>query len=303
MSKRRLLAGCLIVCAIAGLTNPQVLAADAPVTATPLICTGLVPDDAFAAIVLYPRRVLANEALAKFDVKGMVQQMGDRFGISPLEIEQAVVLIAPPVAGKNRNPQGGGVFRSSKPIDQPELVARAWKPRKAEEAEIGGHKFFRPEAAAANPSPGGDVGIYFVDERTFISADLSWLPKMLAAKDAKSALISALAANDPAADATIIFTNTDAAKAMIAGAVPAKSLAGPLKPVGDLPELLQAAKLSIRTNPEISLKLTLLGKDEDSADKMAQMIKSFQQLGQAFLPALQAQPGDNMPADQHERAN
>ena len=130
--------------------------------------------------------------------------------------------------------------------------------------------------------------------------DQSWLPKVFEPKEAKSELISALAAVDPAADATLIFTNTDAAKAMIAGAVPAKSLAGPLKPVGDLPDLLQAAKLSIRTNPEISLKLTLLGKDDDSADKMAQMIKSFQQLGQAFLPALQVQPGDNMPAAQRE---
>jgi hypothetical protein len=52
MSKRRLLADRLIVCAMVGLMNPQVRAANATASAAPLICAGLVPNDAFAAIVL-----------------------------------------------------------------------------------------------------------------------------------------------------------------------------------------------------------------------------------------------------------
>ena len=103
---------------------------------------------------------------------------------------------------------------------------------------------------------------------------------------------------DPAADATLLFFNTDAAKAVVSKELPAKAFPGPLRPIGGLPDLLDAAKLSVRTNPEISLKLTLIGIDGAAAEKIAETIKSLQQIGQSFLPALQGAPDESMPAEQ-----
>ncbi len=131
---------------------------------------------------------------------------------------------------------------------------------------------------------------------TFVLSSETWLPKIFSSKNAKSLLISELSASDPSDDATIIFANTEAAKAMLADAMPAKSLTEPLKAVGNLPDLLRVAKLSIWTNPEISLKLTLTGNDDDAAGKTARMIKSFQQSAQDFLPTVKVPPGENVPA-------
>ena len=62
--------------------------------------------------------------------------------------------------------------------------------------------------------------------------------------------------------------------------------------------MLRAAKLGIRISPEVSLKLVVIGKDDESADKLEQMIKSYRQLGEAFLPALQVAPGEQISATQ-----
>ena len=233
MSKRHLLAACLMVCAMTGLTSPQVRADDAPATAVPLICTGLVPDDAFAALVLYPRRVLTSPALAKFDLTGLTEDMTNQTGISFADIEQAVVLMGP-LKGAHRQPYDEGIIRLSKPIDRAALTAKLLK--EPEEAEIDGHKYYRrARGLPKNMQSDNDSGVFFVDDRTFITFEGKRLSKILASKDAKSTLISALAANDSAADATIVFTNTDSAKEFIADSIPAKGFPGPLKPVGDLP--------------------------------------------------------------------
>jgi hypothetical protein len=302
MSTRYRLAPGLILGAVVAILAPQVRAADAPAAATqPAVYTGMVPDDAFAAIVLYPKRVLANEALAKFDVKGMADDLAKQAGVSPREVEQIVVIVGPSVVGQQK-PKVAIIGRLAKPHDGAELAAIWLKPAKPEEAEVAGHKYYHPQAIQGFHQPPDVPGVCFLDGQTFVMATESWLPNILAAKDAKSLLISALAANDPAADATIIFDNTDAAKEIIASAIPKQQLAGPLKPVGDLPDLLQAAKLSIRTNPEISLKLTMLARDEAAAGKLAGMIKMAQQMGQALLPMLQAPPGADIPAEQRETA-
>lgn len=302
MSTRYRLAPGLILGAVVAILAPQVRAADAPAAATqPAVYTGMVPDDAFAAIVLYPKRVLANEALAKFDVKGMADDLAKQAGVSPMEVEQIVVIVGPSVVGQQK-PKVAIIGRLAKPHDGAELAAIWLKPAKPEEAEVAGHKYYHPQAIQGFHQPPDVPGVCFLDGQTFVMATESWLPNILAAKDAKSLLISALAANDPAADATIIFDNTDAAKEIIASAIPKQQLAGPLKPVGDLPDLLQAAKLSIRTNPEISLKLTMLARDEAAAGKLAGMIKMAQQMGQALLPMLQAPPGVDIPAEQRESA-
>lgn len=300
MSRRIWFASILIVLTTIAVLNSQAFAADEPAaSAQPLVCTGLVPEDAFAAVVVYPNRVLANEALAKFDVKGMAEDLAKQAGVSPMEVEQFIVIVGPPTEGVTPpRPTIEIIGRFSKPHDGAQLAALWMKPEKLEETEVAGHKYFHTTTKHIKPTD--EPGVCFLDGQTFVMASETWLPKIFAAKDAKSMLISALAANDPAADATLIFANTDAAKEMISGAMPKRQLAGPLKPIGDLPDLLRAAKLSIRTTPEVSLKLTLLGKDEASAGKLADMIKMAQQMGQAFLPALQAPPGANIPPEQKE---
>jgi hypothetical protein len=288
-----------MVAAIAGLTNRHVRAADAPANATTLICTGRVPDDAFAAVVLYPRRVLKSDAMAKLDVKTMASEFEKVEGFSPFEFEQLVILAGPRVAG-SWFPKLAAIGRLREPHDGGQLAGTWVGPDLLGEDEVVGHKYFHRKAA---PRIGDDpdvFGLSMFDSHTFVLSSETWLPKIFSSRSAKSLLISELSASDPSDDATIIFTNTDAAKAMIADAMPAKSLTEPLKAVGNLPDLLRVAKLSIWTNPEISLKLTLSGNDDDAAGKMARMIKSFQQSAQDFLPMVKVPPGENLPAEVRE---
>jgi hypothetical protein len=295
MSTRCWLASGLFAWTVVGLVG---CGGKAPAAATEkAVYAGMVPDDAFAAVVLYPKRVLASESLAKLDVKSMADDLTKQAGVSPLDVEQMAVLVA---SSNGSYAEKVAIFgRFSEPQDGAKLAAGWLKPWRAEagwkpeEFEVAGHKCFR---TTRDPDPSHRPGVCFLDERTFVMASEAWLPDIFAAKDAKSTLISTLAASDSVADATIVFSSTDAAKKVISQEFPAKMLPGPLKPIGDLPELLQAATLSIRTNPEISLKLTLLGKDEDSTGKLVATIKSFQQMGQSFLPALQAPPDEDIPA-------
>ena len=295
MSPRIWFASSLIVCAIIAILCPRFCAADGPaVSAQPSVCTGLVPEDAFAAIVLYPHRVLSADAVAKSDIKSLLDDIAKDSGISPLEVEQTAVLIGPAANADNAARHGDfqmAVFhRLNKAHGPAELAKKTLETDKVNEVAIAGHKCFR--RAEGVPTTGEVV--CFLDETTFVIASESWLPKLFDAKAAKSMLIASLATLDPADDVTAIFTNSDAVKEMAKG-IPPQAWAGPLSAFRAMPELLQAAKLTIRTNPDISLKLTLVGKDDESAGKLAEMVKVVQQIGRAMLA--QIPPAETVPAE------
>ena len=180
--------------------------------------SGLVPGDAFFAMHLYPRRVLASRSLAKLGINDLFSDIVEHAGFSPVDLDQVTVLIGPPDAAKpqrrHREPKIAIIGRFTKPHDGAELAAK-WLPRqKIEEFNIAGHKCFR---AIKEPNRFSDEpNICFLDGRTFVEASQTWLPDVLAAKGATSTLISALAASNRGADGTIIFTSTDAAKEFIA---------------------------------------------------------------------------------------
>ncbi len=263
------------------------------------IWQGFVPEDAYASTVVYPQRILANPAIAKLIDPGMVAEVVKHAGVAPDEIEQVVAVFGPLGEGERGGPptpKTAVIARFTKSHDGAELAAKWLESAKPEQIEIAGRKCFQRAADAQHPRSPTDVAICFVDDRTVVAAMPSWMPEVLGAKDATSPLISAMAASDPAADATIIFVNNDTIKAM-AKSVPPQMLPGPLQSFAALPDLLRAVKLAIYTTPKLGLKFMFIGNDDASAEKIAGMIRTLQQMGQGFLPMLQRPADPNMPAE------
>lgn len=308
MPTRYRLAVGLISSTIAWLGTPQVKAADVPaaVIGSP-VYAGLIPDDAFAAAVAYPRRVLNSEAVGGLKSQAVIDGLPEPLGVSLLNVEQIVVLLGRPESTP-ACPDGiqyAKIARLSKPCNQAELAKKLLKPWTAEEAEIAGQKYFRPSKHPrraiyfSGPDPKhpvlGDASwgpcVCFLGDQTLIMASQSWLPKILAAKQAKSKLISALACLDPADDATFVFTSNDASKELLAKRSPFRTLVEPLPLIRDLLGRLQAARLSIRAKPAVSLKLMLVGKDFGSADKISKSISDIQaQLTLYLIPVVRRSP-------------
>jgi hypothetical protein len=305
MSTRCMLASGMAVWTVVGLLSPPLHAAnESAVPAESVVYSGLVPEDAFVAVHLHPRRVLASESLAKLGINELFDDMVKETGFSPLDLDQVALLVGPTIAANpprhSGEPKIAIIGRFTKPHDAAAMAAKWLRGRKVEEFEIAGHKCFRAEKQPNRFGPRDEPNLCFLDGRTFAMVSEAWLPDVLAAKHATSPLISALAASNRGADGTFVFANTDAAKEMFAE-IPARTLEGPMKAILDLAGLLQTARLSVFTDPEISLKFTLVGKDEASAAKIAQTIKSLQQMAQALLPMLKSAPGDeNIPEDQRE---
>ena len=192
----------------------------------------------------------------------------------------------------------------TKPQTAAELAAKILKPFKPEEAEVAGHKYFRAGTDPNNPRQflvQTMPVVCSLDGRTFVMADESWLAKILDAKYAASPLISTLATADPDADGMIVFSNSDAAKELLAKEFGPMGVAGPMKPVIDSLDSLQVAKLTARTTPQISLRLTLTGADNESAAKLAQDVKDLQQvIKQQLLPLVQMPLAPGLPDDQRQ---
>ncbi len=310
MSTRCLLASCWFVGAAIALPASEARASNEGVpTRLSGVQAGLVPDDAFFFMSAHPRRVLADESLAKFDLKNQLDfdEMA-KHGFNPWEIEEFAMFVGPPTPANNpkihADVEHAIVVRLTKPQIAAELAAKILKPFKPEEAEVAGHKYFRAGTDPNNPRQfmvQMMPVVCFLDGRTFVMADEPWLAKILDAKYAASPLISALATADPDADGMIVFSNSDAAREVLAKELRPMGAAGPMKPVIDSLDSLQVAKLTARTTPQISLRLTLTGADNESAAKLAQEVKDLQQvIKQQLLPLMQMPLAPGLPDDQRQ---
>jgi hypothetical protein len=295
MATRCLLASSCAAIALVIWGGPATCVAQSPAGRTPHVSAGLVPDDAFAVIDLYPRRVLTDPALAKFKLDDVLGDLRKGIRFSPIDLDEMVLLAGPPMLASRGSvplPYFAMICRFATAQDG-ESPAAKWLPR-AEQIDVAGHKCFRT-AGAFSEMPTALVTT-MLDDHTFVVASQAWLPKILAAKDAKSTLITALAAKGDSADATLIFSNTDIAKELISKFIPpASELPPTLQPVAPLQDLLRAAKLSIYTKPEVSLKLILVADDADSAGKVAAIVTHLQELGKLMIPYFGAQPGETRP--------
>lgn len=302
MATRGSLASLLIASMLLAVATAPLRAANESAVAPELaVYSGLVPDDAFFAMHFHLRRVLASESLAKLGINSLFEDMIEHTGFSPTDLDQVAMLVGPVLTSNSRRhgePKIAILGRFSKPHDPAKMAAKWMERRKVEEFELSGHKCFRAAKQPNSFGPSDEPNVCFLDGRTFVMVSESWLPDVLAAKGARSPLISALAAGNHGADGTIAFASTDAAKGMIAQEL-AGSLIGPMKSIGDAVELLQTARLSVFTDPEISLKLTIVGKDQASAAEIAKLVRSVQQMSEAMLSAVKVSArSEELPADE-----
>ncbi|HEX3999890.1 MAG TPA: DUF1559 domain-containing protein [Pirellulales bacterium] len=303
MSIRRRIACGLFVCGALALAVWQAHASNQGLTrGEAALQAGLVPDDAFFAMSVHPRRVLMDKRLAKFDLKDKLD-FADmaRDGFNPWQVEEMVFFIGPPQAPQKPNlrndVQHAMVIRLATATPKTELAGKILRHSKVEEAEIAGHKYFRAAKDPANPQRfNREPVICFLSDQVFIVADEPWLEKILTAKNATSPLITALATVDPDAEGTILYANTDGAKQSLLNELP--PIGGAMQPIVEALGALESARLSVYTDPQISFRLSLSGADEAAADKLAQGVKDLQQrVKQQLLPILQMAPPPGAPEE------
>ena len=120
---------------------------------------------------------------------------------------------------------------------------------------------------------------------------------MLAVKEVKTPLAKLVGSIDAASDFTLALANNDALAKMADEAKKEGGLPPPFMPFGDLPAMITSALLTVKTAPEVSLKLAVEAKDAAAAEKVAAAIAPAKQILAAIAtdlhgPSYIKEPGE-----------
>jgi hypothetical protein len=108
-----------------------------------------ISNDAIAAVVLHPRRVLTSPDLEMLPIEVIVAAGQQYVGIDPTEVEQAIGILG--MAGLAGGEPGlGAILRFAKPYDQQAVLARLGQ--QTEEATHAGKNIGAPRYPAASAS-------------------------------------------------------------------------------------------------------------------------------------------------------
>ena len=246
------------------------------------IDTRFIPADAFAAIIAYPARVWASPGMAKLDWKDLNKGVEGKFGSAVSDIEQVQVLFSMAAPAANRpggppNVEAAVEIRLAKPYGGEKLVKRIISDSEPVKVSYAGKTYYMPGKTKYGYQPSAPA-VYLVDERTFLIGDEPEVKAMLAAKGEKTPLVQLLGKVDPTADLTFVGAPNEQLRKMVADAKAKQALPPPAAPFGEAADLLTGSIVSIKTMPEISLAVTLVGKDKAAADKLAAMLPPLKQM-------------------------
>ena len=234
-------------------------------------------------------------------------------GISPFDIEQVVIVFGYP---QPRRPFGrpqpfnrGMIVRTIAPHGGEKLVAKllapdtpvkSFVPRLLMDAPVNGSPPNKSYYHPKNKS-GGVACIALIDDRTYLVADEPDLWAMLGVQTTTSPLAAALEKGDFAADVSVVVANRDEIRNLVAAMKANGQLPTPLAAFSDLIPLLNRARLTIKTMPDISLTLALETHDAAETDKAAALIlPTVKKAIAAIAEPIRSAPRAQMPADQKE---
>jgi enterochelin esterase-like enzyme len=232
--------------------------------------TRFVPAGAFSAYIMYPARVLANPALAKLDLSDFAGIEKD-IGFRPNDVEQFewVFMFTQQSDGAQSPPRFGAAMqvRLTKPHGGEALVKHAIKHVEPEKADFAGKTYYRP-SKDKNGYQANSPAIYLIDDRSFLIGDEPEIKAMLAAGEAKSPLAELMARLDPTADLSFYSETTDLIQQLRGGTASGGDLPSALKMLVNVADSIVGVHLSVKLTPEISLKGTVIAKDDAAAEKL-----------------------------------
>jgi hypothetical protein len=219
-----------------------------------------VPADAFAALVLHPRRVLTAPNMQLLPIE-IVTAAGKKYlGFDPVDVESVVVVVEPPTP----LPGGGAVIRFNKPHATADLLPILKS--QTTEARLEGHSYRR----ALGPM---GFSVYLADERTLIVAMEPTLRRMLQNKKepAQSKLKDRLrgAQGDPD---VLLVVEIGPIRELINRLVEGIPLPLDFVDLKKIPDLVSAVQLDWTLTPEMSIALALSAANEADANELERIV-------------------------------
>lgn len=227
-----------------------------------------IPEDALAAIVANPRKVLTSPQAALWPTEVLSAAAKTEVGFDPMEIEQVIGIIGMPQPGGGP-PAFGAIVRFRQPIDADAMAAKIVKHGADEKIE---GKRARVAISQFEPS------LAFADDRTVLVAFAQNLPWMLSAKKADSPLQKLLASVD-SAPTVAAYTVLEPVRPLISQALPQLQQSVPpmFRDLVNLPMSIDNVRISADLLAEpasgVGLNVRLGTADAETAKQVANVLK------------------------------
>lgn len=217
-----------------------------------------IPDQAVGAVFLFPQTLAAKPELELLPTE-VIAAAGKRdFGFNPMEIEQAIGLIAPPMGG---NPPSWGLILH---FSVPQGLSKDLTQR-TETREVDDVKYF----AANRPM---DPSFCLYKEKTILIAPESFLTLMIANQPAESELRTLLSKSATDADATAVLAVEpirDLINQALGGAPP---MPPPIQQLFTLPDHLDSVHIGLNISPPDATFIRMTGRDGMSAEEVERIL-------------------------------
>jgi hypothetical protein len=249
-----------------------------------------VPSDFVAGIVVNGN-VLKSPVVTGAVPDDAIRRMGQDWGIDPLKVERAVLLIEP-TPGGNVGFFPGGIIRFSEPVDGKAVLSKVLTD--LQEASANGKAYFnsKSEKMAGAPMSG-----HVADERTILIAPEPTLKKMLAAKG-DGPLAKQLQRVNLESHLAAAFV-MEPVRALAKEA--AKDAKGELPPnfaeVATLPDRVKGGTLALNLSGDSLLIITLDTENDESADVVVNLLGQGKDALKQALPDLRKGLAESLPPE------
>ncbi|MGE0610310.1 MAG: DUF1559 domain-containing protein [Pirellulales bacterium] len=226
-----------------------------------------IPDDAFAAVVAYPRTMLTQKEMEMLPLEILTAAGLQELGFDPLDVEQLVAFVQQPANGPL--PGYGIVIKLAKPVDQEKLIPGLMA--QTEPDKINGKDYHRSNSPAM-PS------MMVPNDKTVVLASQATLEKMLSGnnkegkvvatlKKLKSHHLSAVVAIEPVRDTIQQF---------LAGA---PTMPPPFEALKSLPDEVASVQLNLDIGSVVALELAFIANDDATAETVESKLVTAMEAG------------------------
>ncbi len=230
-----------------------------------------IPEEAFAAVVIRPQKLLADPSLKLMPIEVIKAGGKQALGVNLLDVESAIGFMMPPAPGTP--PDWGIVLHFSKPQSLAGTVLDATIPSSVNKIE-----YF----AGRNPS---DPSFCLYQEKTLLISPEPMLKSMLVLMPGESQLRTLLAAAKTDADVTAIAAIEPVRPMLKQALVMLPPLPPPAQPLLTIPDYLDSLQIDLNMVSGRPSGITLTGKDAAAAQEIEKILTGALEFGKQLFIA------------------